>query len=260
MEIEQFNQCLELTCFRETRFFTSLRPYIHKRLDYHKDTKGFLIFAEDEKGFSNEDRFFAKLDILFGQIFKNIQARQYWKGQLSILGQSERVSLLALSSLHQVYINELVILYERLARFLVLIEKAFGKDIEVKDLEKQLLRFFNPILFDKRNYNQHRQYLGFPGQTELIVLEEKALRNDFLLQQYCQDFDVALKGIMSWIDYTEKKTADFIKKYLNNLEAKINFENEYMIPRQMPPNFSFEDKLESSIRRRYNHENLFKDL
>ena len=152
MEIERFNNCLELSALRETRFYIELRPYIHQRLAHYDFIKERRIFEKDQESFVIEDRYFAKLDILFGQLFKNIETRQYWKRSIGDLGCAHHVSVLALTSLHRSYINELVVLFERLSSFLALFKKALGKGFGCyRSLRSRLLRFFNPLIFDKRN-------------------------------------------------------------------------------------------------------------
>lgn len=137
MKIKQYNECAELSALRETNFYKELRPYVHKRLDSHITQKGHLIFEGDEPPSVN-DRYFAKLDIIFGEVFKNIRARQFWKEKTAQLLTDEDISLLSFTCLHNAYLNELVILYERLQQFPVLLDKAFGTTLDTTVLQNQL--------------------------------------------------------------------------------------------------------------------------
>lgn len=253
MEIERFNNCLELSALRETRFYIELRPYIHQRLAHYDFIKERRIFEKDQESFVIEDRYFAKLDILFGQLFKNIETRQYWKRSIGDLGCAHHVSVLSLTSLHRSYINELVILFERLSSFLALFKKALGKDFDIIDIEKRLLGFFNPLIFDKRNFDQHRLYLGFPGHTELSKLEEQALQDCNYSGQYFKEFMQNLDSIIDWIEYTEEKIGKFLTSYLNDMDEKIRCDETYIEPSYLPSDFSINGRLESKLRKRYDH-------
>lgn len=257
MEIERFNNCLELSALRETRFYLELRPYIHKRLAHYDFIKERRIFEKDHEAFIHEDKYFAKLDILFGQLFQNIKTRQYWKHSIGDLGCAHHVSVLALTSLHRSYLNELVILFERLSSFLAFFKKAFGKDLDVADLEKRLLSFFNPLLFDKRNVDQHGLYLGFPGYTELSILEERALQDDDCIDQFCIEFKQNVEGIVDWIEYTEKKVGEFLISYLNGMGEKIKCGETYIEPSYLPSDFSIGGRLNPRLRKHYDHAVVF---
>lgn len=156
MRINRFPESAELSAMRESIFYTTLRPYVHARLAAHNFTAGLCIRENDEANLSAEDRYFAKLDILFGQIFKNSKTRQFWKQLLMRLRDDETVSCLSIEALDKAYLNELVVLFERLGHFVSLLRKAFGATIDVLDIELLLLTFFNPLLFEKRNYAHHR--------------------------------------------------------------------------------------------------------
>lgn len=259
MEIERFNNCLELSALRETQFYIELHPCIHKRLAHYDFIKERRIFEKDQESFAIEDKYFAKLDILFSQVFQNIKTRQYWKRSIGDLGNAHHVSVLALTSLHRSYINELVVLFERLSSFLALFKKAFGKDMDVTDLDKKLLRFFNPLIFDKRNYDQHRLYLGFPGHTELSILEEKALQDDDCNDQYCREFKGNVKGIVDWIEYTERELSKLLITFLNSIEERIRRDGTYIEPPHLSPAFSLGSRLDSNLRGQYNHDEIFKE-
>ncbi len=259
MEIERFNNCLELSALRETRLYTALRPYVHQRLAHYEFIKERRIFEKDQEGFSHEDKYFAKLDILFGQLFQNIKTRQYLKHSIGELGFAHRVSVLALTFLHRSYLNELVILFERLSSFLALFKKAFGKELDVTDLEKKLLSFFNPLLFAKRNVDQHGLYLGFPGYAELSQLEEQALQDDDCVDHYCKEFKQNLDSIIDWIEYTEKKISKLLIKHLNAMDERIRCDGTYLEPLHLPPTFSLGSRLNLNLRDRYNHDEIFKE-
>ncbi|GJL77576.1 MAG: hypothetical protein NPINA01_05650 [Nitrospinaceae bacterium] len=242
---------------RETKFYSSLRPYIHQRLKHHKDTKGYFILEGDEENFSIEDRYFAKLDIIFNQLFQNIQIRQYWKSQFVGLRQSRQISVLALGCLHRAYINELVILFERLEGFLVLLNKAFRQQEKTKELEQILLQFFDPLIFKKRNYNHHQSYLWFPGHTELATQEERALQNENYLGKYYEEFIKKVDDNISWIESAEKEISNFLKLFVEAVEERTKSGGTYLKPTHLPSNFYIKDKLKSNLRQNYLHDDVF---
>ncbi len=63
------------------------------------------------------------------------------------------------------YLNELVVLMERLQRLNELVAKGTADEAFTKRLDLEVLQFFNPILSDKRNHNHHELYLGYPRET-----------------------------------------------------------------------------------------------
>jgi hypothetical protein len=254
---KEYNEGLELKVLRETEFYKKLRPYTHNRLSKYSCIEDRLIHEHQEHKISLEDRYFAKLDILFGQVFQNVQVRQFWKEQIERLLTEDQIDLLALASLDRAYINELVILFERLASFLVLLQKAFGDETDVSDLEDQLLSFFSPILFDKRVHNQHYNYLWFPKHAELLSFESDVLAGDLNADQYCNQYFDAVTERLNWIKYTEKELSEFLKPYFDGFEQKIIERGEYKEPTNLPLIFSIQYDLSSDVRRRRKHRESF---
>lgn len=256
MRINRFSESVELSAMRESVFYTTLRPYVHARLATNNFTAGLRIRQEDENHLSTEDRYFLKLDVLFRQIFKNSKTRQYWKQLLMRLRDDETVSCLSIEALEKAYLNELVVLFERLGRFVSLLRKAFGENIEVLDLELLLLEFFNPLLFEKRNYAHHRLYLGFPGMAELQSLEEKVI-DEKSFDVYYAAFELRLDEILEWVSYTERELAGLLQDFLQQVHSKIQREGVYLAPTCLAPNFSIGDRLNVDIRERLNHKKVF---
>lgn len=258
MGIKQYNECDELSALRDTVFYKGLRPYIHKRLDKQIAQKGFLIFEGDEPASAN-DRYFAKLDIIFGQVFKNIQARQFWKEQIARLPTNEDQSLLSFTCLHNAYLNELVVLYERLQQFPVLLSKAYKNTLDTTALEKELLDFFSPILFDKRNHNHHRAYLNFPQHTELYNLEQQCLHGESSIKEFKKAYQERIKERLKWIEYTEIEMSQFFFKYLENIVEMIKEETHYKEPTDLPEGFTLSTKLDGNLRQKHKHKDTWLD-
>lgn len=256
MRINNFAESPELSAMRKTLFYTELRPYVHARLAANKVAEGLRIREEKEGQLSVEDRYFAKLDILFGQLFKNCKTRQFWKQMLMRLRDDETVSYLSIEALEKAYLNELVVLFERLGRFISLLRKAFRSTIDVTDIEVRLLAFFNPLLFSKRNYSHHRLYLGFPGMDELQSLEEK-VTDEKSFDAYYANFGVRLNEILEWISYTEQELAGLLKNFLELLHSKIQRDGVYIAPAYLAPDFSISDRLDVDIRSRHDHKKVF---
>lgn len=141
MRIETFNHSPELSSIRKTRLYTHLRPYVHERLASVNIAEDLRVREEDEYRLSVEDRYFVKLDILLGQVLKNCKTRQFWKGTMAHQLESEAISCLSVEAIDRAYLSELVVLFERLGRFAVLLRKSFGPRFDVSDLEKKLLSF-----------------------------------------------------------------------------------------------------------------------
>ena len=77
----------------------------------------------------------------------------------------------------------------------------------------RLLTFFNPLLFTKRNYSHHRLYLGFPGMTELQLLEEK-VTDEKSFSTYYAEFEARLDERHKWILQTERELSGLLKDFL----------------------------------------------
>lgn len=256
MHINIFADSPELTAMRESLFYTRLRPYVSTRVAENGFTGGRQIREETETQLSVEDRYFIKLDILLGQLFKNCKTRQFWKQILKRLSDDETVSCLSIEALEKAYLNELVFLFERLASFASLLRKSYGANIDVDDIEMRLLVFFNPLLFTKRNYAQHRLYLGFPGMARLQLLEEQ-VSDEKSFDVYYAEFETRLNEVLEWITYTEQKHAVFLKDFLELVHSKIQRDGAYLAPTCLAPNFSISDRLDENIRKRHDHKKVF---
>jgi hypothetical protein len=256
MRINNFSESPELSAMRETLFYTELRPYVRARLAANTFIEDLRIREENEAYLSVEDRYFATLDILFGQLFKNCKTRQVWKQMLIKLRDEEAVSCLQMETLDKAYQNELVVLFERLGRFVSLLRKAFGANFDVVDLELRLLVFFNPLLFTKRNYSHHRLYVGFRGMTELQSLEEK-VTDERSFDVYYGEFEARLTERLEWISYTERALTGLYKDFLDLVHSKIRRDGVYLAPICLAHNFSILDRLNVRIREDYDHERVF---
>ena len=237
-------------------FYTELRPYVHKRLAGNEWVDGLLIREANENQLSIEDRYFVTLDTLFGQIFKNVKTRQLWKQMLTRLHSDQAVSCLSIEALEKAYLNELVILFERLGRLVSLLRKAFRTDVDVTDMEVRLLTFFDPLLFTKRNYSHHRMYLGFRDMTELQKLEDKVTDQQSFEEYYAQ-FEKCVDKIVDWIEYGERELAELLKGFLELAHSKIQKDGAYIDPRYLTCDFSISHRLNVDIRDRYDHEKVF---
>ena len=60
---------------RETALYTGLTPFVLARLQAKNGITGRIIHEQFEPQLSAEDRYFAKLDTLLGQLFKNCRTR-----------------------------------------------------------------------------------------------------------------------------------------------------------------------------------------
>jgi hypothetical protein len=256
MHINTFAESPELSAMRGTLFYTELRPYVHARLAVNRFTEGLHIHEENEARLSVEDRYFAKLDILFAQLFKNCKMRQFWKQMLMRLHDEEAVSCLSIEVLEKAYLNELVVLFERLGRFTSLLRKAFQSNVDVVDIELRLLAFFNPLLFSKRNYAHHRLYLGFRGMAELQLLEEK-VTDEKSFDAYYTEFEARLNEILGWISYTERELAGFLRDFLEIVYSRIQRDGAYIAPSCLAADFSISDRLDVDIRKQHDHEKVF---
>lgn len=252
MHIETFEESIELSSLRETLCYTRLRPYIHARLA-PKLAEGFQVREEGEARLTVEDRYFLALDVFFGQLFRNCKTRLFWKQTMAQMLNGEVASCLAIEALEKTYLEELVVLFERLSRFTCLLRKALSGRVHVDDLEMGLLDFFDPLLFDKRNLSQHRLYVGFPQLSDLQLLEEQAT-DPASLGEFYTAYGNRVRERLDWFSYTERKVAVFLRDFLDVMHEKLIQDSIYLEPRGLPPSFSVADRLDAKIRSRYDHE------
>ncbi|WP_152208701.1 hypothetical protein [Marinobacter changyiensis] len=258
LHIETFNESPELSKIRQTRLYTKLRPYVHERLAPVKFAVDFRLRDEDESRLSVEDRYFAKLDILIGQVLKNCKTRQFLKMSMARQLEREAMSCLSIEVIDRAYISELVTLFERLNEFPGLLRESFvSRASDVSDLEKKLLSFFNPDLFDKRNFAHHGLYAGFSGLVELELLEEKVV-DIKSLHRYCEMFSAQVHERLNWYRYTEESFAPFLFNYLELVDQKIRQDDEFMEPTDLPEDFRISRSLSANIRRQYKHKSFYK--
>lgn len=256
MAINSFADCTELEAIRTSLIYTKLNPYVADRLAHLRWAGNQQLREENELQLSIEERYLVKLSALLGEVFKNCKSRQVLKQYLIRLISAEDVSCLEAEVLHRTYLNELVVLFERLGRFAVLVRKALGPGIDVSDLELELLGFFDPLLFKKRNYSQHRLYLGLGGFTELEDFEMNVVCQESY-QAYREQFRTCLMELVDWIQYTEKSISEMALLYLELVHSKIERDGRYIAPENLSEEFRIGVELKVDFRKKYDHQQVF---
>jgi hypothetical protein len=158
---ERINVSPELITLRESKFYLELRPYILSLGAKYPFAQSLRIEEADDARIAPRDRFYFMADFIFGDIFTNIRTRRWIKYQLLDLIDTDHIDDVGAHFLLRAYLNELIILMERLQRLIELLAKGIADKPFIEALDLDVLRFFNPLLSDKRNHNHHELYLGY---------------------------------------------------------------------------------------------------
>jgi hypothetical protein len=246
----------ELSTLRETRFYLELRPYIRSLGTNYPFAETSQIEDADDVRLAPHDRFYFMLDFIFGDVFTNTRTRRWIKFQLLDLIESDRIDEVGAHFLLRSYLNELVILMERLQRLIELLAKGTGDKLFTEGLDRDVLRFFNPLLAEKRNHNHHELYLGYPREAELKRAVRKAQETaEWTTAQ--ELYREAVGAQIKWSDYTEESLAPFLRTFFDKVVFRLKTADGFLDP-QLPADFSISSKLRRSLRVKYDHESIFR--
>lgn len=243
----------ELTALRKTRFYTQLRPFIKKRVAERGLVEDFLVREEDDPKLTGPDRFWFGLDFIFGDLFRNVRSRRWIKAGLLEMTEADRVDDVGAQFLHRSYLNELVVVMERLQRLIDLIDKGLNVPAFAGNCETEVLQFFNPLLSEKRNSNHHSLYMGYPRSQEI-----ETLLNRGQLVEAMRRFRVLIGGEVKWFDYTEDAFAKFLSGFMERVHSQLRKGEGYVEPAHLPSSFRLNSRLDRKIRRKHNHAEVFR--
>lgn len=245
----------ELTTLRESRFYLELRPYVLSLGAKYPFAQSLQIEEADDTRIIAHDRFYFMLDFVFGDIFTNIRTRRWIKCELLDLIDIDHIDEVGAHFLLRAYLNELIILMERLQRLIAILAKGIVDKSFIEALDLDILRFFNPLLSDKRNHNHHELYLGYPraGEVSQAVRKARATGKWMPARQLFQE---VIGAQTKWCDYTEESLAPFLRAFFDKVVARLKDGNGYLAP-QLPGDFALGSKLRRSLRSRYDHEAKF---
>lgn len=249
-----YNEGIEHTALRQSVFYKEIRPWIQQRLvDHPAIVRNILT---DERKLTIEDRYFFKLDLLFGNIFTNISTRLFWKECVEALSNTSRPSVVALESFNKAYENELTVLFERLCRIIALLQRAHANRAPFTRLQDILLETFPPELLEKRAYTHHRLYGGFPGLEELKALEA-SIEPNCDVTEYYNLFQHLVSARLRWYEVSEGFLAHLLESFLAELAPKIWVNGSGIPPSTLEDSFSIGDKLNIELRRKRKHKEFF---
>ncbi|MBX3749073.1 MAG: hypothetical protein KF897_03195 [Opitutaceae bacterium] len=253
----RINVSPELTTLRESKFYLELRPYIVSMGAKYPFAQSRRIEEADDDCIALHDRFYFMVDFIFGDVFTNIRTRRWIKFQLLDLIASDNIDEVGVHFLLRSYLNELIILMERLQRLISLLANGIEDKVFTKALDRDVLRFFNPLLSDKRNHNHHELYLGYPREGEVKQAVRKAQETGEWTDAR-QLFEEVIGAQIKWCDYTEESLAPFLRTFFDKIETRLKTNAGYFTP-QLPPSFSLKSKLRRTLRSLYDHEQVFKE-
>ncbi len=248
---------IELAELRETAYYRELRPYIKQRVARIGKTDVLHFMVGDEKPLDRSDRFYVCLDFIVGDIFRNVHSRQWIKTQMAALSRLRQVDSVGAHTLYRSYINELVVMMERLQRITALLVMGFGEGSFVKSCEEHILGFFHPLLFKKRNENHHGLYLGYANSHEI----EQAVRDvtDKVSRTRALTlFRSAIARELAWFEVTEKAMATFLHAFFENMHSGLKAAGGYQDPARLPVKFDLQTTLRSTLRKKHKHDEVFK--
>lgn len=242
----------ELAALRETKFYRQLHPFIKARPVTQSVAPDFIVREEDDAKLSPSDRFYLGLDFIFGDLFRNVRTRLWIKTALRDMTEESRVDVVGSHFLFRAYLNELVIVLERLQRLIALLAKGLGASASTERYEMDVLEFFNPILFEKRNYNHHHLYMSYPQSQEIERLLTEGLDADAI-----HLFGKVIRTELDWIEYTEKAFAKFLSDFFDRVHDQLKTNEGYVEPNQLPAGFSLSTRLDGNLRGKHKHPVVF---
>jgi hypothetical protein len=243
----------ELIALRETQFYTRLRPFIKERAAERGLAEDFLVREENDPKLTGPDRFWFGLDFIFGDLFRNVRSRRWIKVALLEMTEADRVDDVGAHLLHRSYLNELVVVMERLQRLIALIDKGLNVPAFAANCETEVLQFFNPLLLDKRNNNHHGLYMGYPRSHEVDTLLNRGQSAEAL-----RLFRELIGKEVDWFDYTEDAFAKFLSGFMERVHTQLRKGDGYVEPAHLPSSFRLNSRLDRKIRRKHNHAEVFR--
>lgn len=254
---EQIDISPELSILRGSKFYLELRPYILALGAKYPFAQSMRIEEADDARMTPHDRFYFMLDFIFGDVFTNVRTRRWIKCQLLDLIELDYVDEVGAHFLLRSYLNELVILMERLQRLIELLAKGTADEVFTEALDRDVLQFFNPLLSEKRNHNHHELYLGYPRECEVkkAVREARHTGNWIAARKLFQE---VIDAQIKWCDYTEQSLASFHRPFFDKIVLRLKTDGGFLMP-QLAPGFSLDSKLRRTLRGRYDHAAIFQE-
>jgi hypothetical protein len=243
----------ELTALRETGFYKILRPYLKDRATALGLGADFLVRDEDDPKLTPADRFYFGFEFILSDLFRNVRTRLWIKTELQRMTETDGVDAVGSHFLYRAYLNELVVIQERLQRMIALLKKGLALPVFIQQCEMDVLQFFHPLLFEKRNLNHHGLYLGYARAPEIERLLERGTRAAAL-----QHFRNAMTEEIAWLNYTEQAFAKFLPGFLDRLHQQLRLGERYVEPTRLPVDFHLETRLEGNLRRKHDHAEVYR--
>lgn len=263
--IQNFNDGIELENLRRNCFYKAIRAEAEKIRDSYQFLKNRIVYDNIEDKLSLQDRVVVKFDLLFSNFFENVKERRYIRYKIENIMKFDRVTILMLTSEYRNYLNNCVILYERLAQLLTFIEYVYKtENISVDSEVKRLHEFFNPVVILQRNYNTHQSYFSTSDTVELEKFEGEI--HDMLFQgqdaekdikKYLNQYETIIKEKISWIKMTENAFSEFLENFLNGVFSLISSNNKLKIPINIPFEFKLSKEFKIKYRQKIDHEGIF---
>jgi hypothetical protein len=246
----------ELTALRSTAFYCELRPFAKTRAAKYDFIKDFKVREEDDDAIEPHDAFFIAADFILGDLLRNVKSRLWIRAALEKMLNADAVDVIGAHFLYRSYLDELVVVMERLQRLIALTALGFKDEGFIKQCEVDVLQFFNPLLHDKRNASHHSLYMGYPRSYEVETAADRI--KDDATNQYCvRLFREVMGKELVWIHGTEAKFADFLRGLLDRVNQFFKHNNEYREPANLPRDFSLITPLEWKLRRKLAHKEIF---
>lgn len=242
----------ELAALRKTSFYRQFRPFIKSRAAQRGFAADFLVREEDDPKLSATDRFYFGLEFIFGDLLRNVRSRLWIKAALQKMIGAERIDEVGAHFLYRAYLNELVVLMERLQRLIALLKRGLDLPTFVAHCETEVLQFFNPLLSEKRNANHHALYMGYPRSPAV-----EALINGGHAAEALRLFREVMGKEIKWMDYTEQEFAKFLSGFLDRVHAQLKIGDGYVEPTRLPATFRLSSRLDGNLRGKHDHAKVF---
>lgn len=268
MRIQNYDDAPELQVIRKHNLFKAIRA---RAIELSESREGLEIGPVPPdllSQFSPAEKFVFSMDNLRSNLISNCKGRAYIKYKMEHALDNDRITIQIVKLEYRSYLSECVILFDRLANWLGMLEFSFKhENISFKKEEDHMLGFFNPMVNDARNTNMHGYYVDFVGWEEADKLERKITsladegnRNLAIEQKYIEEIVKIINGHVHWFDQTEKAFSGFFENFFNSIADKLLVSKSLLLPKNLPKNFKTEFRRKDSLRKDSRHEKTFHSI
>ncbi|MPW31528.1 hypothetical protein F9L16_21365 [Agarivorans sp. B2Z047] len=265
--IQNYNWGPELEVVRKHKLLNAIRDFAVEKCADASELVDGVVTNENAKLLNDLQRFSIILDLSRGELYENCKTRNYIAYKTSTIYKNDRVTIQALKHEYRSYLNECVVLYERLAFFLAFLESIYkSSPIEFGREKEHIHTFFNPLVFDIRNENAHHRYVVRAEYLKVESLENEIHGLSYkggppsqLVSEYLDKFGDLIEKDLDWFEYSSKEFATFFTELFDEIAEKILKDGNILIPNKLPEDLDISKKISPQFRRKLKHTSIFNE-